>query len=247
MRSFVLAGIVLSVCLIADSAKLPSSWGRCHKSDKNFSECVRKNVQIAISSLNKPTPELGLATFDPLDIPELYIGEGKGPVNVAQHFKNVKLHGLSNVKILKVDIDFDKKILKATSVNPNLRLQADYNMKGRVLLLPIVGDGPCNVTLVNMKINHVMKFETIQRKGKSYMRATDFKTTMNPEKVIFKFDNLFNGQKDLGDNINKVLNENNEEVFKDVKEGYEKSFGLIFLDLTNRVLPKVPQSEIFLD
>lgn len=43
--------------------------------------------------------------------------------------------------------DWDKKIMQSESINPELILEADYTMKGRVLLLPIVGDGPCNVTL----------------------------------------------------------------------------------------------------
>lgn len=37
--------------------------------------------------------------------------------------------------------------MQSESINPELILEADYTMKGRVLLLPIVGDGPCNVTL----------------------------------------------------------------------------------------------------
>lgn len=123
--------------------------------------------------------------------------------------------------------DWDKKTMLTESLNPELILEADYTMKGRVLLLPIVGDGPCNVTLcehfelvknpgknknrtflVNMKINHNMTFDYVVRKGKTYMKATDFQVTMNPEKVVFKFDNLFNGQKELGDNINQVLIKN---------------------------------------
>lgn len=44
--------------------------------------------------------DLGLKRFDPLDIPELIIGEGKGPVNVVQHFKDVELYGLTGSKVL---------------------------------------------------------------------------------------------------------------------------------------------------
>lgn len=58
-------------------------------------------TQFKAISIFLATPELGLTTFDPLDIPELYIGAGQGPVDVAQHFKNVKLHGLTNVKVIK--------------------------------------------------------------------------------------------------------------------------------------------------
>lgn len=48
---------------------------------------------------------------------------------------------------INFSIDWDKKLFTSDSLNPNLRLQGDYTMKGRILLLPIVGDGPCNVTL----------------------------------------------------------------------------------------------------
>lgn len=46
--------------------------------------------------------ELGLQHFEPLDIPELIVGEGKGPVNVVQHFKDVQLWGLTGSKVLDV-------------------------------------------------------------------------------------------------------------------------------------------------
>lgn len=55
------------------------------------------NILIFAGSL-----ELGLQTFDPLDIPELIVGEGKGPVNVVQHFTTVQLWGLTGSKVLDV-------------------------------------------------------------------------------------------------------------------------------------------------
>ncbi|XP_060533011.1 protein takeout-like [Cylas formicarius] len=240
-------GIVFCLYTAALSAKLPASWGRCHKSNPEFDECLRTNVEDAIHKLKNPTPELKLDSFDPLDINELYIGEGKGAVNLVQHFTNVKLHGLTNAIVKSFKIDFVKNEIRASSLNPELRLQGDYDVNGRVLLLPIVGHGPCNVTLLNMDIDHTLTLETFEKKGKSYLRVKDFKVVMRPEKVIYKFDNLFDGQKDLGDNVNKVINDNSAEVFEDVRSGYEKSFALIFLDLANRVLPKVPQEDIFLE
>ncbi|CAG9767765.1 unnamed protein product [Ceutorhynchus assimilis] len=245
--SWYFVGVLLGLGMVVQAAKLPNTWGRCSRKDKDFAECIRKNLEIAIRSLNKPIPELGLASCDPLNIPGLYIGEGKGAVNVAQDFKNVKLHGISNAVVYNSSFDFEKKEMIAESLSPELRLEADYTMKGQVLLLPIVGNGPCNVTLVNMRIKHKMNFEYIEKKGKTYMKALDFKVTMNPEKVLFKFDNLFDGQnKELGTTVNKVLNDNSLEVFNDVRNGYEISFGEIFKDLCNRVFHKVPVKDIFL-
>lgn len=230
-----------------EAAKLPSNFGRCSKSDPNFKECLKINIEDAIHKLKDGSSELGLRPFEPLEIPELIIGEGKGPVNVAQHFKNVKLHGLTGSLVLESDVLFDRNLLTAKSITPELRLEADYSMKGRVLLLPIVGDGPCNVTLVNTKINHTLYCEPFEKKGKTYYNVKEYTVTLRPEKVIFKFDNLFDGDERLGAEINKVLNENWDEVFTDVREGYEKSFGLIFHGLANRVFTRVALKDIFLE
>ncbi|KAJ8958535.1 hypothetical protein NQ318_002330 [Aromia moschata] len=224
-----------------------SNFGRCSKRDPKFDECITKNLEDAIHKLKDGSSELGLRRFEPLDIPELLIGEGKGPVNVAQHFKNVRLHGLTGSKALESSIDFDNNILRAKSITPELILEADYTMKGRVLLLPIVGDGPCNVTLINTKINHTIINERIEKKGKTYWNVKQYTVTLRPEKVIFKFDNLFDGDVRLGNEINKVLNDNWDEVFTDVRDGYESSFGLIFHSLADRVFSKVALKDIFLD
>lgn len=79
------------------------------------------------------------------------------------------------------------------------------------------------------------------------MKIVDYKVSIVPEKMTFKFDNLFNGDQRLGDEINKVLNENWETLFNDVKPSYDESFALIFKDLTNRVFNRVPFNEIFVE
>lgn len=100
---------------------------------------------------------------------------------------------------------------------------------------------------VNTRINHTIQCESVEKKGKGYWNFKDYKVTLRPEKVIFKFDNLFDGDERLGMEINKVLNDNSDEVFKDVREGYEKSFGLIFKELGSRVYSRVALKDIYLD
>lgn len=100
---------------------------------------------------------------------------------------------------------------------------------------------------VNTKINHTVIGEQVERKGKTYWDFKEYKVTLRPEKVIFKFDNLFDGDERLGTEINKVLNDNWDEVFTDVREGYEKSFGIIFHGLAKRVFSRVPIKDIFLE
>ncbi|XP_056633442.1 protein takeout-like [Diorhabda sublineata] len=235
------------VSQIASIAKLPSSFGRCSVKDPEMDKCLAKNVEDAIHLLKADTPELGLATLDPLDIPELVIGEGTGPVNVVQNFKNIKLHGLTSSSCLDAHFDSKNNILTARSITPELRLQGKYSMKGKVLLLPIYGDGDCNITLINTKINHTILGETVEKKGHTFFNIYNYTVTLRPEKMIYKFDNLFNGDRQLGEQVLNVLNDNWNEVFTDVRDGYEKSFGLIFHGLGNRVFSRVPLKDIFLD
>lgn len=98
----------------------------------------------------------------------------------------------------------------------------------------------------NAWLNHTLTCEPYEKKGKQYLRIKDYKVTILPEKMTFNFENLFNGDKRLGDEINKVINENWEAIFNDVRSSYEESFGLIFKDLGNRVFSRVPYNELFI-
>ncbi|XP_072377445.1 protein takeout-like [Diabrotica undecimpunctata] len=233
--------------VVTDAAKLPSSFGRCSLKSPDLDECFKNNTERAVRLLKTATPELGLGSLDPLDIPELTIGEGTGPVHVIQKFKNVKLHGLTESKSLMGHIDIPNRILYTTSITPYLRLEGDYSLKGKVMLLPIYGEGKCNITLINTHINHTIYAESVEKKGKEYWHFYNYTVTLRPEKMIYEFENLFNGDKKLGDQILSVLNENWSELFTDVRDGYEKSFGLIFQGLGNRVFSRVALEDIFLD
>jgi hypothetical protein len=69
--------------------------------------------------------------------------------------------------------------------------------------------------------------------------------TLNPELISFKFENLFDGNKELGDNTNQVLNDNWKEVFDDVKSGYSEVFSQILIKLYDSFFSKVSLEEAF--
>lgn len=77
------------------------------------------------------------------------------------------------------------------------------------------------------------------------MKVVNTKLSINPSLVTFNFDNLFDGDENLGNNINKVVNDNWKEVFGDVKSNYEEAFATIIQSLFNNLLGKVPIAELF--
>lgn len=88
-------------------------------------------------------------------------------------------------------------------------------------------------------------FEEYQKNGQTHMKILDVKLSTEPEHVTFQFDNLFNGDKTLGDNINKVMNDNWKDVYDDVKLNYSEAFSTITKTIFNSLLERVPLSELF--
>ena len=123
----------------------------------------------------------------------------------------------------------------------------DYVMDGRILLLPITGQGKSNVTLVDLTTRHELTGEPVVKDGETYMRIKKYKVKFEPKLVKLYFENLFNGDKRLGDAMNSFMNDNWEIIFQELKGAYEDTFGYVFKEITNKLFTKVPMNRIFLD
>lgn len=95
--------------------------------------------------------ELALPSLDPLYIQAIDLVQGnKSPVNIVMNFRNITFSGLSKAKVYKASgftanpqgakIDIRFKTPKIAIIGP-------YKCVGRVLVLPIQGDGIGNMTL----------------------------------------------------------------------------------------------------
>lgn len=58
-------------------------------------------------------------------------------------------------------------------------------------------------------------------------------------------DNLYNGDRALGESTNLFLNENWKEIFDELKQSIFDAFTLIVQNLLNNVFNKVPYAELF--
>lgn len=77
------------------------------------------------------------------------------------------------------------------------------------------------------------------------MEATDLKLLAKPKRIFYHFENLFNGDKTLGDNMNSFLNDNWEAIFKEVQESFQNAFADIFQKIISDVFSKYPYDKFF--
>ncbi|XP_077298428.1 protein takeout-like [Arctopsyche grandis] len=225
--------------------RLPEDFKRCSQNSAGLNDCLKNAVPDALRKMIKGIPDLNVPRLEPLSVSTIDIQTGSGPVSIRQVYNNIKILGLTNSTLLNYNADLKQYTLITDSFTPSLEFISDYVMSGRILLLPIQGKGRCNFTMADLVVKHVLVGEPVTKKGQVYMKIRQYDIKLIPKKISFYFSNLFNGDKALGEQMNRFLNENSEIVFNELKPSYEQSFSLLFKDITNKIFTKVPMDHVF--
>lgn len=125
-------------------------------------------------------------------------------------------------------------------------MEGDYEITGRVLVLPVQGKGKFKVKYTGLSLRFNMKFEEVMKDGETYLHYTSVETFMKPKKMEMHFENLFNGDKALGDSTNQFLNENWKDIFTELEPDYSKFFSGICLKLVNKFYGQFPINKVYI-
>ncbi|XP_017893279.1 protein takeout-like [Ceratina calcarata] len=239
------AAVILATATAVD---LPNNWRICPRSlpDDQYYKCVAEAVKDAVVSLAGGLKSFKILPIEPLAVDSVKIGNSQGSVTLKQEYRNIKLHGLTkNLEVKNYHIDWDKCLLSSDSFNPQVDFVADYKIDGKVLLLPVRGSGKSNITMYELKSHNDIYCEKYQKNGETYLRIKKYVVKFNPSRVTLRFENLFDGDSILGEQMNRFINENSDLLFKELQAPYEETFGLVFTKLSNDVFSRVPFDKIF--
>ncbi|XP_063930450.1 protein takeout-like [Zophobas morio] len=237
-----ICALILTTC---HSVEIPSFLKKCDRKNDKFDKCLAAAIEDALARSTNPVKEIALARLEPLEIPLLVFEKGSGAVAFEQNYQNLKVSGFSRANCSKAEMNFDTNTLTIDCGADLARLDYNYEVNGKLLLLPIVGKGPGFIEMHNLSLHLTFSLEEYEKNGKTHYKVVDNKLILMPQLMKFRMDNLFDGDKILGDNINQVLNDNWSEVFAEVKPNYEEAFGKIFTAIFENVLKKVSKTELF--
>ncbi|KAJ8922087.1 hypothetical protein NQ315_008728 [Exocentrus adspersus] len=209
----------------------------------NFNECALKNGQYAIPFLIKGDRSLKIPNMNPLKVP---LVELNGTNSIHLKLKDAKVYGLEKLKILNVSTDFDKRQARIISSLDRIDILADYEINGRMLIFAITGHGPLNLTMYNGTYQYDVEWDLVSRDGKVYFNITNSKYDYAVGKITYEFKNLFNGDKLLGRQMNKFLNENWELVNDDLKGAFLQILLVFHDDISRKIYSQIPYDELFL-
>lgn len=244
-----LTTVVLEVNSASNSvSKLPKTFKRCKRRDPELNSCMKLALKSALPELVKGIPSLGVLPIDPLNIMNMEIKQGSGPVSIDLTFINVNMTGIGSLSLTSVNTDWDAYKVEINAVlSEPIVIKGNYKINGKVLILPITGTGKCNLKLDNITAFIGVYGKEVIRNKKSFMEVEDLQFKFNTTRLHLYLGNLFNGDKALGDNMNKFLNENWTEIFKELHPSIEAALAQAYKEIANRIFRKVPFNQIVLD
>ncbi|XP_060873611.1 protein takeout-like [Metopolophium dirhodum] len=240
---------VFGIALAAPAAaKLPKGFVQCKRSDPKLNECIKNSLKNAIPHLVKGVPSLGLYPIDPLRITQLGIDQGTGPVSIKLNFRDLDISNIGSIKFNEIYADLDNNnITLDVNFEKPITLDGNYDIKGKVIILPITGDGLSKISLDNLRAKINVYLKPVVKNGNTYMDIKDLKLAFTTTKMQLKLDNLFKGDKALGNNMNVFLNENWKDILAELQINFENALAAAFSGVAQQFFSRVPYNQVFIE
>ncbi|KAK6633522.1 hypothetical protein RUM44_004129 [Polyplax serrata] len=212
----------------------------CRRSDPNINECLKDGLQTMFPALARGIPEIDIQPFEPLFLKEIGISKGHGAVSLTGAMHDLFVYGPSNATTTFVSINMEKKRWTFGIEVPYLKLESKYNIKGNILLLPVVGTGDSTIHLRDGKCVVTNHFEFSKIQGREIMKITNMKVDFSVSGMRLHLSNLFNGNKVLGQTVNQFLNKNGLQVIDELKEDIGNALSGVFIEILNNAFRHMP-------
>ncbi|KAJ2950999.1 hypothetical protein O0L34_g5375 [Tuta absoluta] len=193
----VLVGIVGSSVISVENCKLTDA------------SCMLPAFQAAMPVFCDGIPEVGIDVMDPMELEDIAFDLS----GLKFSLKEGRLKGLRGSIIDKVKWDLKKKRLEI-DYHFNGTVKGHYTAGGRLLILPITGDGQMKLKTRNMAIQLYIDYKLVTGKdGKEYVTPIKYDFTFDIiDGAHFNLTGLFNGNDELSNTMLTFLNENWKQV-----------------------------------
>lgn len=177
-------------------------------------------------------PELEVPSIEPLTLPEVLVAQGAGIKAVG---KNININGPGSFVIKKLNVDLANYQVDISVDLPYLTFNGEYEVSGRLLVLPLKGKGPVRANATDCKGDVVLYAQLVKKADGEHLRFTDIDMKITIGGYHVRLDNLFNGDKFLGEATNAALNENPKELIAYLKPVVEKTVKNIIQKIANKI------------
>ncbi|CAL1681942.1 unnamed protein product [Lasius platythorax] len=234
--------LIITGFIAVRSQDIPPFLKICHRNDPNLNECVKQSVNSLRPYLKTGIPELQIPPCEPLQVPQIEISQAVGPISIRSIYTDIEVQGGTNFILKSVKVDVDKDRVRLKLYLPHLEMTARYNMNGKILLLPINGNGLARGNFTDIDVVATVQGERYKSRktGEIHYRVIDFYVDFDVGDANINLDNLFNGDNTLSNAMNLFLNDNWKIVAAEIKPALENTVADIFKTFSNKIYSKFP-------
>jgi Haemolymph juvenile hormone binding protein (JHBP) len=168
-RYLVTIVVVISSCYGLPE-EIPNYIKICNQTDPKLGSCIRKSIISLRPYLIQGIPELDVPSLDPLYVPEIKISQNGG-IQIAATFKNITIAGACKFRLRSVRADPSSDKFKMKVWFPALMMQAMYDIRGQLLMMPINGRGNCFGNFSDIDGVVSLKLNRVDKNGKDFFKV----------------------------------------------------------------------------
>ncbi|XP_026280351.2 circadian clock-controlled protein daywake-like isoform X3 [Frankliniella occidentalis] len=238
-------GVLVLVAAAAQAKKIPDYLQTCKRSDPKYDDCLTKAIVAAKPYLNKGIPKLHVPPYEPLEFPALDVDRNLDNIQVKAHLTNIKIYGASGFIIDSLKSDLSKHEVTATVTIPKVFVDMDYNVQGRLLVVPIVGFGHFKGNFTNCKA--VIKGNAKifnNKKNVKHLKLDKFHAKLAVGDTAFDIQNKDTRSAAIANAANAFIAQNRRQVIQIVLPIVEETMDEVVRQIGDDILSTMPYHEI---
>ncbi|KAG8036448.1 hypothetical protein G9C98_003770 [Cotesia typhae] len=236
---FILFTFVISC---ASAIDLPDFLQVCSRNDHNLNDCIRRSADYLKPYLVTGVPEYNIPSLQPLLLDDL-VGEGHG---VKCTCKNIKVFGAADYSVKYINADLAALEFRVDILLPHLYVEGTYEVDGKVLLLPVTGSGGWKGNFTNCDASVTFTASTDpDASGVKQFHIEQFDLKVTVGNGYLHFENLFNGDKTIGDLVNQAINANFNVFLREIMPLVEQTLAKTFRDIGNGIVNPFSYDQLF--
>ncbi|XP_050498427.1 circadian clock-controlled protein daywake-like [Diabrotica virgifera virgifera] len=226
----------------ASTEDLPSFIHVCQKSDPNLIQCLMAAVEDVRPFFVDGVPEYNIPKLEPLIMKDFFSEEAAGmKITVS----DVSAWGCSDYLVRSMEVDMDNHHFIVNIEIPKLRIEAHYNVDGKLVVMPIKGDGHIEINITDVTARSELMGVQFEKDGQNHLRFDKFDIEVKVGGGMARVENLFNGDKVLLGMVNDVVNKNFDMFLRELLPIIQRQLGVVFKEAANAIVERFAYEQLF--
>ncbi|XP_013108603.1 circadian clock-controlled protein daywake [Stomoxys calcitrans] len=223
----------------------PSYIETCKINQPGFTKCSTRSIQaFLVEIFNGKVPEVNavVGQLEPMKLDKInFKQDDNEAATIRATLSDLMVTGLSKIQVKESRVSKKNSGWLTKLFFPNFKIEGQYKMDGRILLLPLNGEGHMFIEIDSMNITMRTKTHVIEKDGFLFNNVTDVQVEVDAKKMSSQFDNLFGGHnKEIERSTNESFNKNWRDFFEALRPLITETVANIMFQLIPKIFLMYP-------